>query len=82
MDFSPHRIEIRQFKIPPTAFSEQTTKYNVCHYFCLYSIILGPVFKPGARQPQAVRAWFLRIASVRELQYVCVCVSAPKAINN
>ena len=29
-------------------------------------------------------AWFLRIASVRQLQYVCVCVcvSAPEAINN
>ena len=31
-----------------------------------------------------VRAWFLRIASVRECLYarVCVCVSAPEAINN
>ena len=31
-----------------------------------------------------VRAWFLRIASVRELQYVYVfvCLSAPEAINN
>ena len=30
------------------------------------------------------RAWFLRIASVRERLYVCVClrVSAPEAINN
>ena len=28
--------EIRQFKIPPTVFSEQTTKYNVYLYFCLY----------------------------------------------
>ena len=29
-------------------------------------------------------AWFLRIASVRKLQYVCVCVcvSTPEAINN
>ena len=35
-----------------------------------------------------VCAWFLRIASVRKCLYVCVCVyvclrvSAPKAINN
>ena len=31
-----------------------------------------------------VRAWFLRIAFVRELEYVCVCVcvSTPEAINN
>ena len=33
MGFSPHRTEIHQFKIPPTAFSEQTVKY-----FCLYGI--------------------------------------------
>ena len=38
MGFSPHRTEIRQFKIPPTAFSEQTAKYNVHQYFCLYGI--------------------------------------------
>ena len=38
MSFSPHRTEIHQFKIPPTAFSEQTAKYNVSQYFCLYSI--------------------------------------------
>ena len=37
MGFSPHRTETRQFKIPPTAFSGQTAKYNVCQYFCLYS---------------------------------------------
>ena len=29
------------------------------------------IFKPGARRPHA---WFLRIASVRELLYVCLCV--------
>ena len=29
MGFSPHRTDIRQFKIPPTAFSEQTAKYNI-----------------------------------------------------
>ena len=28
------------------------------------------------------RAWFLIIASVCEFLYACVCVSAPKAINN
>ena len=35
-------------------------------------------------QARAGRAWFLRIASVRECLYVCVCacVSALKAINN
>ena len=38
MGSSPHRTEIHQFKIPPTAFSEQTTKYNVHQYFCLYGI--------------------------------------------
>ena len=27
-------------------------------------------------------AWFLRIASVREHLYACVCVPAPEAINN
>ena len=36
MSFSPHRTEIRQFKILPTAFSEQTAKCNVRQYFCLY----------------------------------------------
>ena len=36
----------------------------------------------AGRRP--VRAWFLRIASVRESMRVCVCVcvSAPEAINN
>ena len=29
-----------KIKIPPTAFSEQTAKYNVHHYFCLYDTIL------------------------------------------
>ena len=28
------------------------------------------------------RTWFLRIGSVRESMRVCVCVSAPEAINN
>ena len=40
------------------------------------------VIKPGTRRPQA-RAWFLRIAFVREVSmcvYMCVdvCVSAPR----
>ena len=39
MGFSPQRTEIRQFKIPSTAFSEQITKYNVRQYFCLYGIL-------------------------------------------
>ena len=39
MSFSPHCNEIRQFKILSTAFSEQTAKYNVRLYFCLYGII-------------------------------------------
>ena len=38
MGFSSHRTEICQFKITPTAFSEQTAKYNVRQYFCLYGI--------------------------------------------
>ena len=32
-------------------------------------------FKPGVRRPSA-HAWFLRIVSVRECLYVCVCVFA------
>ena len=40
MGFSPHRTEIHEFKIPPTAFSEQTAKYNVRQYICLYGIYL------------------------------------------
>ena len=39
MGFSPHRTEICQFKILPTAFSEQTAKYSVRQYFCLYGIL-------------------------------------------
>ena len=31
-----------QFKIPPTAFSEQTAKYNFCKHFCLYGTFLPP----------------------------------------
>ena len=38
MGFSPYSIEIRQFKILPTALFEQTAKYNFRQYFCLYSI--------------------------------------------
>ena len=38
--FSPYITEIHQFKIPPTALFEQTAKYNVHQYFCLYSIML------------------------------------------
>ena len=38
MGFSPYSNEIHQFKIPLTTFSEQTAKYNVHLYFCLYSI--------------------------------------------
>ena len=39
MGFSPYSTEIRQFKIPPTALFERTTKYNVRQYFCLYGIV-------------------------------------------
>ena len=38
MGFSPHRTEICQFKIPPTAFSEHAAKYIVRQYFCLYGV--------------------------------------------
>ena len=38
MSFSPYSTEIRQFKIPPAALFEQTAKYNVRQYFCLYGI--------------------------------------------
>ena len=36
--YSPYSTEIRQYKIPPTALFEQTAKYNVRQYFCLYGI--------------------------------------------
>ena len=39
MGFSPYSNDIRQFKIPPIALSEQTAKYNVRLYFCLYGRI-------------------------------------------
>ena len=38
ISFSLHRTEIRQFKILPTVFSEQTAKYNGRQYFCLHGI--------------------------------------------
>ena len=38
MGFSPYSNEIHQTKIAPTVLSEQTTKYNVRLYFCLYGI--------------------------------------------
>ena len=38
MGFSPYSTEICQFKIPPTALFEQTAKYNIRQYFCLYGI--------------------------------------------
>ena len=37
MGLSPYSNNIRQFEFLPIAFSEQSTKYNVCLYFCLYS---------------------------------------------
>ena len=36
MGVSKYSNDNHQFKILPTAFSEQTAKYNVCLYFCLY----------------------------------------------
>ena len=42
--------------------------YELIIYLSIYEII---IFKSSVRRP--VRAWFLRIASVRELHYVCVC---------
>ena len=35
--------------------------------------------KPGVRRP--ARAWFLRIASVRELLYVCLFVCPPPRLS-
>ena len=32
------------------------------------------IFKPGGRRHRPVHAWFLKIASVREYLYVCMCV--------
>ena len=46
----------------------------------MHFVLLCPmelIFKPGARL-----AKFLRIASVRAGMSVCMCVSAPEAINN
>ena len=40
------------------------------------------IFKPGVRRPQAGARLVLEIDPVRERLYVCVCVSAPEAINN
>ena len=40
MGFSPYSTEIRQFKILPTVLFEQTAKYNVHQYFCLYGIYI------------------------------------------
>ena len=49
------------------------------------SMILLYLATPFLNQARAgrrpVSAWFLKIASVCELQYVCVCVR-PEAINN
>ena len=39
MGYSPYSNDVCQFKIPQAAFSEQTVKYNVCLYFCLYGIV-------------------------------------------
>ena len=33
-------LKSRQFKIPPTESFEQTAKYNVRLYFCLYGMIV------------------------------------------
>ena len=46
----------------------------------LFTHEFWPIFKPGARQPNA---WFLEIAFVRKVgMSVCMCVSAPEATNN
>ena len=43
----------------------------------------SPIFLNQARAGhRPVHAWFLRITSVRECWYACVCVSVPEAINN
>ena len=43
-----------------------------------------PFFNQGRAGYRPVHAWFLIIASVRECLYVyvCMCVSAPEAMNN
>ena len=49
-------------------------------------LILCDFLNQACAGHRPVCAWFLRIASVRECLYacvfVCVCVSAPEAINN
>ena len=42
MGFSLYSNEIRKFKIPSTAFSKHTAKYNIQLYFCFYSIKIAP----------------------------------------
>ena len=54
MGFSPHRTEIRQYKIQPRVFSEQTAKYNVHQYFCLYGTINLPCMDMHAMLDMAV----------------------------
>ena len=50
---------------------------NLCGYICTYIHIL---IKSGTRRVRPVHTWFLKITSVQ--MYACVCVSAPKAMNN
>ena len=55
------------------------TGIRYSHHLCLADVHYIIIIKPGARRPQAGRAWFLEIDPVRD---VCMCVSAPEAINN
>ena len=45
----------------------------VCQRLLFHACARGELFKPGALASDQ-RAWFLRIASVRECLYTCVCV--------
>ena len=52
---------------------------NFYPLFLFYSHAVT-IIKPGACRP-AARAWFLRIASVRELLYACLCVCPPPRLS-
>ena len=57
------------------------TFYNPYSLFKFKIFVLNSLFLNQARASRRpARAWFLSIVSVR--MYACVCVSAPKAINN
>ena len=52
----------------------------VCAYVCRYNYL---IFKPDAHRPLVSACLVLEIALIWEVDmHVCVCVSAPKAVNH